>query len=230
MSDSTGAVQNSFNDMWYVVVQFVPNILFATIVAVLGCIIAVVLYRVIVEIVRILQINSVMKSAGLTEMARDAGFTLDVGRFLGTLVLWFVILVAFSASLEILGLKSVTSFVEQVVIQYIPQVIVASLIIIAAAVVADIVKKLIVGSARMAGASNAHGARFTGSIAKWAIWTVAILAALTQLGIAPAFEQAIFTGIVIALSLAFGLAFGLGGRDVAAQVLEHMRKEISHDQ
>jgi hypothetical protein len=228
ISDSAGAVQTSFADLWFVVVQFAPTIIFAMIIAILGWVCGVAFYNAIVVGARMLRLDGVMRSAGLTEMAREAGFTLDVGRFLASLVMWFFMLVGFAAALEILGLRSVTSFIEQVVILYIPQVITASLILIAAAVAADFVKKIIVRSARVAGAGSAHGAQFTGSIAKWAIWIVAILASLTQLGIAPAFEQTLFTGIVIALSLAFGLAFGLGGKETAARILEHMRSEISH--
>ena len=81
-----------------------------------------------------------------------------------------------------------------------------------------------VGSAK---AAHLPSAGFLGGMAKWAIWIFAILAAMYQLGIAGAFVQTLFTGFIAALSLAMGLAFGLGGKDVAARFLERLRSDIS---
>jgi hypothetical protein len=225
VTQSTNAVQGSFNDLWYTVMQFAPAILAAIIVFIIGWIVGVVLYRIVVEVVKVLRVDEALKAAGVNEAAQEAGFRLDVGRFLGTLVMWFIILVFLAASLQILGLSSVTLFLEQVVLLYLPQVIVASLILILAAIIADIVKNVVTGSARAAGA---HSANLAGAVAKWSIWTIAVLAALTQLGIAPGFEQTLFTGIVFGLSLAFGLAFGLGGKEAASRTIEHVRSEIAH--
>ena len=70
-------------------------------------------------------------------------------------------------------------------------------------------------------------AHFVGSVVKWAIWVFAILVALSQLGIAAAFSQTLFTGIVIAVSLALGLSFGLGGQEAASRFIERLRGEMS---
>ena len=225
VTQSTDVVQASFATLWYTVVQYLPAILAAVIVFVIGWIIAVILYRIVVEVVKVLRIDEALKATGLNEAAKEAGFTLDIGRFLGTLVMWFVVLVFLVASLEILGLSRVTVFLQQVVLLYLPQVIVASLILILGAIVAEVVRGLVTGSARAAGA---HGANLAGTVAKWAIWIFALIAALEQLDIATTFIQTLFTGIVIALSLAFGLAFGLGGKEAASRTIEKVRSEISH--
>ena len=225
VSQSADVVQTSFTALWYTVVEYLPAILAAVIVFVIGWVIAVILYRIVVEVVKALRIDDALRAAGLNEAAREAGFKLDIGRFLGTLVMWFVILVFLVASLEILGLSRVTVFLQQVVLLYLPQVIVAVLIIIIAAILAEVVKGLVAGSARAVGA---HGANLAGSVAKWSIWLFGIIAALTQLGIATTFLQTLFTGIVVALALAFGLAFGLGGKDAAARTIERVRSEIAH--
>jgi uncharacterized membrane protein len=108
-----------------------------------------------------------------------------------------------------------------------PHVIIAALILILAAVVADLVKRVVAGSARAAG--SRHG-NFAGTVAKWAIWIFAIMTIMTQLGIGVDFVNTLFTGFVIALAIAFGLAFGLGGRDAAARAIEHVRSEMAHDE
>ena len=225
VTQSADVVQTSFNALWYTVVQYLPAILAAVIVFIIGWIIGVILYRIVVEVVKVLRIDDALKAAGLNEAAKDAGFTLDIGKFLGSLVMWFIVLVFLVASLEILGLSRVTVFLQQVVLLYLPQVIVATLIIILTAIVAEMVKSLVSGSARAVGA---HGANLAGSVAKWAIWLFGIIAALTQLGIATAFLQTLFTGIVIAVALAFGLAFGLGGKEAAASTIARIRSEVAH--
>lgn len=219
-------MQGSFYDLWYTVAQFLPAIIAAVIVFIIGWIVGIILYRVVVEVVRMLRINDALKATGVDEAVRATGMHLDVGRFLGTLVQWFVVIVFLVAALDILGLTRVTIFLQTVVLLYLPQVIVASLIIILGAIVAEVVKGLVAGSARAAGA---HGANLAGTIAKWAIWVTAILAALNQLGVATEFVQTLFTGIVIAASLAFGLAFGLGGKEAAARTIERIRSEIAHN-
>lgn len=226
VTQSAGAVQGSFYDLWYTVAQYLPAILAAIIVFVIGWIVGVILYRVVVEVVRVLRLDDAVKAAGLNDAAKGAGFNLDVGRFLGTLVMWFVILVFLVASLEILGLTRVTVFLQTVVLLYMPQVIVAALIIILTAIVAEVVRGLVSGSARAAGA---HGANLAGTVAKYAIWVTGIMAALQQLGIATEMLQTLFTGVVIAISLAFGLSFGLGGKEAAARTIERVRSEISHN-
>jgi hypothetical protein len=225
VTQSADVVQSSFAGLWFTVAEYLPAILAAVIVFLIGWIIGVILYRIVVEIVKVLRVDDALKAAGLNEAAKEAGFNLDIGRFLATLVMWFVMIVFLVASLEILGLDRVTVFLQQVVLFYLPQVIVAVLILILAAIVAEVVKGVVAGSARAAGA---HTANLAGSVAKWAIWITAVLAALDQLGVAPAFVQTLFTGFVVAASLAFGLAFGLGGKDAAARIIEHVRSEIAH--
>ncbi len=226
LTQSADAVQGSFYEIWYTIASFLPAILAAVIIFIIGWIVGVILYRVVVEIVRVLRIDDAMKASGLTEAVRTAGFTLDVGRLLGTLVMWFTVLVFLVASLEILGLDRVTIFLQTVVLLYLPNVFVAALILILGAVVAEVVRNLVLSSARAAGA---HGASLAATVAKWAIWITAVLAALNQLGVASAFVETLFTGIVVAASLAFGLAFGLGGKDAAARTIEHIRSEVSHN-
>ena len=227
VTQSAGAVQGSFYDLWYTVAQYVPAILAAVVVFLIGWIVGVILYRVVVEVVRVLRIDDALKAAGMNDVAKQAGFSLDAGKFLGSLVEWFVILVFLVAALDILGLTRVTIFLQTVVLLYMPQVIVAALIIILGAIVAEVVRGIIAHSGK---ATGAHGANVAGTIAKYAIWITAVMAALTQLGIATEMLQTLFTGVVVALSLAFGLAFGLGGKEAAARTIERVRSEMQHHQ
>lgn len=226
VSQSANVLQASFADLWYTVMQFVPQLLAAIVIFIIGWIVGVVLYRVVEQVVKVLRVDDALKAAGLHEAAREAGFTLNIGVVLGTLVQWFVVIVFLVTALEVLGLNRVTTFLSQVVLFYLPQVIAAILILILAAIVAEAAKNVVSSSARAAGA---HAGNLAGAIAKYAIWVTALLAVLNQLGVASEFVQTLFTGIVVALALGFGLAFGLGGKEAAARTIERIRSEIAHN-
>ncbi len=216
-------LQNSFNDLWVGVVDFIPKLIIALVIFLVGWGIGVLLDKVIAQIIKSINVDSVLRRAKLEELLKKAGFNLNSGAFLGGLVKWFVIVVFLIASLDVLGLNQVTLFLQQVII-YLPQVIVAVLVILAAAIISEVVQKLVVGGAAAAGISSAS---FAGAIAKWSIWVFAILVALSQLGIAAPFVQTLFTGIVVAVALGLGLSFGLGGQEAAARLIEKVRSEIA---
>ena len=76
--------------------------------------------------------------------------------------------------------------------------------------------------------TNLAQANLLGTVSRWAVWVFAILVALSQMGIAGAFIQTLFTGFVVAVSLALGLSFGLGGQQAATRAIERIQGEISH--
>jgi hypothetical protein len=220
----TDVLQRSFQDLWFAVVQFVPNIIFAVALFVIGWVVGSVLGRVVAQVVKATRVDNALKNAGFEDAFRRAGMNFDIAGFLGGLVQWFIIAVFLLASLELLHLDQVSLFLQQVVLLYIPQVIIAILILLLAAVIAEVAKNVVMASARAVGA---HSVNLLGSITKWSIWILAVLTALSHLGIAGPFVQTLFTGIVIALSLGFGLAFGLGGQEAAARYIEKVRKEVA---
>jgi hypothetical protein len=92
--------------------------------------------------------------------------------------------------------------------------------------IAEAVQKAIAGAGKAAGVKTAN---LLGSVAKWAIWIFALIAALFELGIAQEIVQTLFQGIIIALALGVGLSFGLGGQEAAARYIEKLRGEIKKD-
>lgn len=216
-------LQQSFYALLSGVISFIPSLLFAIIIFIVGWVVGVLLGKVVDQVIRAARVDQALKSAGVDDVVARAGFALDSGAFLGALVKWFVIVVFLVASLQVLGLTQVNLFLQQIVLFYIPQVIVAVLIILVAAVLADLAQNVVTGAARAAGITSAG---LAGTIARWAIWIFAILAALTQLNIGAGLLQTLWTGIVVALSLAFGLSFGLGGQEAAARSIERVRGEM----
>ncbi|OHB08524.1 MAG: hypothetical protein A3I19_01455 [Candidatus Zambryskibacteria bacterium RIFCSPLOWO2_02_FULL_38_13] len=213
----------SFKNLWLGVVGFVPNLVVAIVIVILGWGIGILLGRVINQVIKSIKIDEALRRAGVEDFLNKGGLDLNSGAFLGALVRWFVILVFLLGAFEVLNLSQVTLFLKEI-LNYLPQVVVAVLILIAAGLVADVMKKIVLSSATAARISSAG---FLGTITKWVIWIFAILVALSQLGIAAGFIQTVFTGLVVALSLGLGLAFGLGGQDAAGKVVDKISKEIS---
>ncbi|MBL7045821.1 MAG: hypothetical protein ISR99_02220 [Parcubacteria group bacterium] len=220
----TEVLQRSFQDLWLGIVSFVPNVVVALIIFVIGWIVGAVLSRVVSQIVSSLKVDNALRSAGVEDTLNRAGFSLNSGEFLGGLVKWFAVVVFLVAALDVLNLNQVNIFLEEVVLLYLPRVIAAVLILLVAAVIAEVAKNVVTGGAKAAGMDTAN---LLGSVTKWSIWIFAVLASLDQIGVATAFVQTLFTGVIVALSLGFGLAFGLGGQDAAADYIGRLRKEVS---
>ena len=216
-------LEASFSSLLFGLVTFIPNLVVAVVIFVIGWLIGVGLGRVVDQVVAALRVDQALRSAGVDRVVERAGFRLNSGGFLGALVKWFFIVVFLVAALDVLGLPVVTVFLRDVVLSYLPQVIAAVLILLVAAVVAQAAERVVAGSAR---AANLSSANLLGSVARWAIWLFAVLAALEQLQVAPGFVQTLFTGIVVAIALALGLSFGLGGQAAAARYIEKVREQV----
>ena len=213
----------SFKNLWLGVVGFVPNLVVAIIIVLLGWGIGSLFGRVVSQIIKAIKVDEALRKAGVEDFLNKGGLNLNSGNFLGALVRWFIMLVFLVGAFEVLHLSQVTVFLRDI-LDYLPQVIVAVLILIAAGLVADAMKKIVLSSAMAAEVSSAG---FLATATKWIVWIFAILVALSQLGIASGFVQTIFTGLVVALSLGLGLSFGLGGQEAASRVIEKMSKEMS---
>lgn len=228
---------NSFNDLVNTlsmsatgvgrsVVDVAASVLIAVIVFVVGWLVAVLVSKALQKVVKSIKLDSLLKTAGVDELLNKMDVRLNSGKFLGEIVRWYLVVVFLIVSFNIIGLNQVTAFLASVAIGYLPQVVSAVLILIIAALIAEAMRKVIVASAKGA---NVKSANFVGTVAKWAIWIAAILAALLELQIGTTFIQTMFTGLIVALSLALGLSFGLGGQDAARDYIAKLKNEIKND-
>lgn len=219
------AITLSLLSLWERFVAFLPSLVGAILVFVAGWIVAVALGKAVEHIVKIIRIDDVVEKAGTKERMRKAGVDLNIAKFFGGLVKWFLILVFLMAATDILHLTQVTSFLNSIVL-YLPNVIVAAVILAVAFLVGNFTYSVIKGSTKIAGIVSAT---LLATIAKWAIVVFGFLAALIQLGVASSLINTIFIGFVAMLSLAGGLAFGLGGKDEATLILKKLRHEITEN-
>ena len=214
----------SLQGLWFGFISFVPNLIVAIIIFIVGWVVGSIVGKALTQVISALKIDKIFASAGADEIMSKAGMKLDVGSFLGGLVKWFIVIVFLMTSLEILQLTQVTDFLREVVLSYLPQVIIAALILIVATVISDAMGKVVSGFAK---AGNVRSANMLGTITRYAIWIFAFIIALSELGIAPQFMQILFTGLIGMLALAGGLAFGLGGKEAAGSAIAHIKNEAS---
>lgn len=214
-------VQLSLQRLWSGVVGVVPNLLGAIVILIIGLIVAYVLGVLVVEkILEALKLDSLLGTLGLTPYFERAGMRLRGARFLGQVVYWFVIMSFLLAASDILGLYAFSAFLRDVLV-YIPNVVAAVLVMLAAVVLANFTKRIVTAS--VVGA-RLHGAHFLGSLTWWAITVFGFLTALVQLNVAPSVINTLITGFIAMLAIAGGLAFGLGGKDYAASLIGRLRE------
>jgi hypothetical protein len=210
--------------LWYGFINFVPGLLGAIILFIVGWVVGKVVGKAIAQLVAVLKVDRLFESAGANDFMSRAGLRLNVSGFVGGLVRWFIIIVFLMASLQIIGLTQVNDFLREAVLYYLPKVIIAALVLVIATILADAMKKIVRASAQ---AANIRSANMLGTITLYSIWIFAFIIALSELGIATAFMQILFTGLIAALAIALGLAFGLGGKDAAGRAVEKISNEMS---
>ncbi len=200
----------------------IPQVIGALLIIVIGWIISNVLARLVREILERGGADRLFaQHGGEVYGTRSSAFQPSV--VASEVVKWIIRFIFLVAAANVLGMPQVSLLLNQVLL-WIPNLLVAAVILLLAPLLARFVRGAIEVGAGQMGFSNA---RLLGRISEIAIVAFAVLVAINQLGIAADLINILFIGIVAALSLAFGLAFGLGGREVAARVTEDWYQSMS---
>ena len=221
--DVLASIETSFQETWNEVIAFLPEVIIAILVVVVGWAVGSFFKSLVERLFKAAKLDQLLDRAEVDKLAERAGYKFRPGYFVGMLVKWFIILVFIVAALDVLRLDEVTSFFSNEVLTYLPRVIAAALILLGAFVIANLVSASVEAASRAGGFKAAD---LLGAFTKYAIIVFAVLAALSQLQIAPEMVQTLFAGLVFAVALAFGLAFGLGGRETAARYLGKLEGEV----
>lgn len=209
IQDWTSVIVASLQNLWVGTMSTIGNILGALVVLLIGLIVAAGLGTLVERIVSIIKLDKALAGLGLQEYFNRAGISLNSGKFFGKIVYWFFVVVFLLAASDILGFYSLSSFLRETLL-YIPNVVVAVLIMLASVVIANVLKKLVHASVKSA---KLHASNFLGSLTWWSVVVFGFFAALSQLGVAVQIINALVTGFVAMLAIAGGIAFGLGGKE-----------------
>ncbi len=215
----TDVVVGSLQNLWWGVVNYLPNLIGALVVLIIGLIVAAGLAALVEKILEAFRLDVFLEKIGLKPIFERAGVKLRAAYFFGKLVYWFVIVAFLVAITDSLQLYALSVFLGSV-LNYLPNVIAAVLIMLAAFIVAHFLRKLVTASVMSA---KLHSGPFLGIVTYWAIAVFGVLTALAQLNIATEIIQTIVTGFIAMLALAGGLAFGLGGKDYANHLLNKLK-------
>lgn len=205
--------------IWYFMLKLIGAIL----VFVLGWLFALGIGKIVAEILAKIKLNQAFDRAGWKSALEKAEVKVNPSEFIGAIVKWILVIVVLLAVADILGLLVFAGILKDI-LAYLPNVVVSVLILVAAVIVVDIVEKII--RAAVEGIKVGYG-HLVSTIVKWSIWVFAILAILQQLGLEAAnwgfrLIEYTFIGIVAI----FAIAFGLGGKEVATEILQDLRKKL----
>lgn len=214
--------QEIFQSFWQNLTEISPPIFWAGLVLLIGLLVAKWAGAITVAFLSKIRLNQILKRMGLEDALAKVDTGLNAPKFFGEIVKWFLVVVFLMASSEILDLTQFSQFLEKV-IAYFPNIFVAALIFLVAVFLADFSQKIVVGTLEE---KKITYSRFLGKLIRWAIWFFAIMAILYQLKIIPSLILAIFIGGVATISIALGVAFGLGGKDLAVKILKELEEKF----
>ena len=213
---------NGLQDLWQGFIGFLPALVGALVIFVIGWFISAGVGRLVSDILKRIKFNQIFERGNWKNALEKADVRVDPSGFIGAIFKWVLVIVFLLASVEILGLNQLAVFITDV-LAYLPNVLVASLIFVVAVIIADIVEKVLRTAVESTQVGYGH---IVGIIVRWSIWVFAAIAILTQLGVTPVLWQTLFTGLVALAVVAGGLAFGLGGKEVAGQWLQDMNRKL----
>lgn len=213
------ALQNA----WQGFLSFIPILLGAIIVFIIGWFIALGVGRLVAEILNRLRFNKIFEKTGWREALEKAELKVNPSEFIGAIFKWILIIVFLLIAVEILGFVQFAVFLKSV-LSWLPNLIVAIAIFVVAVIIADILEKIVRATVKKI---EIKYVEFLGALVKWAIYIFAALAILLQLGVASTIINTLVVGFVGMIALSFGLAFGLGGKDAAAKLIDDLKEKLS---
>jgi hypothetical protein len=195
----------------------IPRIVGFLLILIIGWIISGVLASAVAALLRAVRFNVLAQSAGIHGFIHNMGLRTDASALLANIVKWFVRLIVLVVAFDALGLPAVSEVLQQFLL-WIPNLVVAVVVLVIAGLAANALSNLVRGSTAQAGLGNPD---LLATIARIAVWGFGIVVAVNQIGVAQALVNTLFMAFVGALALAVGLAFGLGGRETASQILQN---------
>ena len=193
----------------------IPKVLGFVVILLIGWLIAAALAKAVSALLRAVKFNDLAQKSGFADFVHKMGMQTDAAGALATIAKWFVRLIVLVVAFDALGLPAVSNVLQQLLL-WLPNLVVALVVLVIAGLAANALSSLVRGASAEAGLSNPD---LLATIARVTVLAFGIVVAVNQVGVARELVNTLFMGFVAALSLALGLAFGLGGRETAAEIV-----------
>ena len=193
----------------------IPKLIGFLVILVIGWMIAGLIAGAVARLLRAVKFNELASRSGFGGFIRNMGLQTDASGLLATVAKWFVRLIVLVVAFDALGLPAVSQVLRELLL-WLPNLVVALVVLVVAGLAANALASLVRGATAQAGLGNPD---LLANVARVAVWAFAIVIAVNQVGIATTLVNTLFMGTVGALALALGLAFGLGGRETAAEIV-----------
>jgi hypothetical protein len=217
-SSTADTIRGSLAGALNAVLAALPRILGFAIVLVAGWLVSSLLARGVAVVLQAVRFNDLARRSGFAGFVQKMGVRHDAATVIAGVVKWFVRLITLVVAFDLLGLPAVSVVLQQLLL-WLPNLIVALVVLVIGGLAANALSQLVRGATAEAGFSNPD---MLAAVTRVAVWSFAIVVAVNQLGIATTLINTLLVGVVGALALAAGLAFGLGGRDRAAEILDQL--------
>jgi hypothetical protein len=200
----------------------IPRIIGFAVVLIIGWIISSLLARGVQALLHAVRFNDLARRSGFADFVQKMGVRDDSAGVIASIVKWSVRLITLVVAFDTLGLPAVSNVLNQLLL-WLPNLIVALVVLVIGGLAANGLSQLVRGASAKAGFTNPD---MLATVSRVAVWGFAIIVAITQLGIATTLINTLVIGIIGAMAIAFGLAFGLGGRDRAARVIDTIGRNV----
>jgi hypothetical protein len=213
----TDTLIGSFRDAFSMILGAIPRILGFVVVVAIGWFVSTLLARAVTGLLRAIRFDEWMQRSGIADFFNKMGTGTDSAGIVAGIVKWIVRVVVLLVAFDVLGLPAVSDVMRQLIL-WLPNLVVAVFVLFIGGIAARAIANIVRGATAEAGFANPET---LANVVRTTVWAFAIVVAVNQLGIATNLINTLFTGFVGALAIALGLAFGLGGRDLASRTLEN---------
>lgn len=215
-SAATSAVRSMFNSF----AESAPTVIGALIVLIVGWIVAKMVKWAVQKVLKAINFDGITDKVGINKYLQQGGIKKSSSGLASTLVYWMIMLTVLNLFFNKLGIEQVSDLFNQVVM-YIPKIIIACVLMVVGMYLAEMVSGIVVGALKSGGVANAET---FGKFANFAVMFFVISIVLSTLGIGGGIIETLVGIVLGSLGLALSLAFGLGGKDWAAGLIDRYLK------
>lgn len=195
----------------------IPRLVGFAVIIILGWVVSALLARAIAILLRKARFNQLSERSGFADFVKKTGAETDSSGMIAAIANWFVRLMVLVVAFDALGLPAVSEVLRDLLL-WLPNLAVALVVLIIGGIAANAVSRLVRGATAEADLDNPD---FLAKLATVAVWAFTVVVAVSQIGVATTLVHMLFMAVVGALALALGLAFGLGGRDTASEIIRN---------